>query len=752
MTDFLDKDALEYHQNGRKGKIAIRSTKPCITQMDLSLAYTPGVAAPCRAIAENEEDVYQYTARGNLVAVVSNGSAVLGLGNIGPKASKPVMEGKAVLFKRFADIDVFDIELDAPTADEIVAAVKAMAPTFGGINLEDIKAPECFEVEERLSKELDIPVFHDDQHGTAIICCAALMNALELAGKKMSNVTIVLSGTGAAGIAITKLMLSLGADKERILLCDSKGVIYKGREKGMSALKEQFAIETDKRNLAEALVGADVFIGVSVGGCVTQEMVKSMASNPIVFALANPDPEISYTDIMGAREDAIAATGRSDTPNQVNNVLGFPFIFRGALDVFASGINEEMKHAAVKALAKLTREPVPDSVLRAYNMEALSFSRDYIIPTPFDPRVLTWVAPAVAEAAVKSGVAQIKTTFDVDEYREHLNTLLGPIQNFMQLFINRARSARPTLVFPEGVSDRILKASNIITQEGIAQCVLLGDEQQIREKAESLYLPLDNICLLNPLKDEHYSKYADELYAERQRKGMTRTSAHDMLKSRRHYGLMMLKNNVVNGYLGGVTRAYADTALPVLQMIGLKEGVKAATGLYIIFCDDSPVLFADAAVNIDPNPEQLAQIAISSAEMAQMLGMEPRVAMLSFSNFGSNNHPHCRKMKEATQIAQQLRPDLNIDGEMQADTAVDPWLADNIFDFSSLGGKANVLIFPDLNSGNISYKLMQRLGGHEAIGPILLGTAKPINVIHRGSTVNEIVNLAALTAVMASRG
>ncbi|MGE4158530.1 MAG: NADP-dependent malic enzyme [Planctomycetota bacterium] len=751
MATIDPREALDYHSQGRPGKTAIRSTKPCITQHDLSLAYTPGVAAPCREIGADPSKVYAYTNKGNLVAVVTNGSAVLGLGSLGPMAAKPVMEGKAVLFKRFADIDVFDIEIDAKDPMDAVRAIKAIAPTFGGINLEDFKAPECFVVEEELSKTLDIPVFHDDQHGTAIICCAAMLNACELTKKKLSDIRIVVNGTGAAGLAITKLLISLGARKDNIILCDSTGVVYEGRKEGMNSYKSQFASKTSCRTLGEAMRGADAFLGLSVGGCVTREMVKGMAKNPIVFAMANPDPEISYEDVSAERPDAIIATGRSDFPNQVNNVLGFPFIFRGALDVRARCINEPMKLAAVRALASLAHEPVPDTVLRVYNLKELGFGKDYIIPKPFDPRVLTHVTPAVAQAAVDSGVARLETPFDATVYRDRLMALLGPTQGFMRFFINQARSFRPTLVFPEGKEERILKAVNTIHSEGIAECVLLGEEVEIREKAESLRINIDDFKIIDLISSDLYPQFARELYAMRQRKGMTLPKAMDNMKSRRYFGLMMLHHDMVDGYVGGFTRAYPDTAQPALQVIGLKEGCTAPAGLYIMFCQDRPVLFADTTLHISPTAEQLADIAIASAEMASMLGLTPKVAMLSFSNFGSNDHPDCIKMKKATEIAKSRRPDLAIDGEMQADTAVDPVIAREIFEFSPLKGQANVLVFPDLNSGNISYKLMQKLAGAEAIGPILLGMNKPVNVIHRGSTIPEIVNLAAITAVEAQR-
>ena len=738
-------DALEYHSKGRKGKIEVKNTKPCATQWDLSMAYTPGVAVPCREIEKNRELVYEYTAKGNLVAVVSNGTAVLGLGDIGPEAGKPVMEGKGVLFKRFADVDVFDIEVNSHDPDDIIKVCKLIEPTFGGINLEDIKAPECFYVEETLKKELNIPVFHDDQHGTAIISGAALLNALELTGKDIKKIKVVVNGAGAAGIACAKFYIQLGAKKENIIMCDSKGVIYKGRKEGMNPYKEQFAVQTEKRTLSEAMVGADVFMGVSVANIVSKEMVKSMADNPIIFAMANPDPEITYEDAKEARPDVIMATGRSDYPNQVNNVLGFPFIFRGALDVHAKSINEEMKIAAAHALADLAKEDVPDSVIKAYGGEPISFGPDYIIPKPLDPRVLLWEAPAVAKAAMDTGMARIK--IDLEKYKERLEAMLGRSREIMRIILNKARLNPKRIVFPEGEEEKILRAAQIVVDENIAIPVLLGQEKTIREKAKKLHLELRGVEIVDP---EHYPKleaYVQELYQIRQRKGVTLVEANELMRNKNYFGSMMVRFGDVDGLISGITMHYPDTIRPALQVIGMRDDVSRVSGLYIIIGDKDIYFFADTTVNIDPTDEELAEIAICASEIAKRFDVEPRVAMLSFSNFGSTRHPRAEKVARAVQIIKASKPNLMVDGEMQADTAVVHEIIESTYPFSDLVKPANILIFPDLQSGNIGYKLMQRIGNADAIGPILMGMRRPVHVLQRGDEVHDIVNMTAIAVV-----
>jgi malate dehydrogenase (oxaloacetate-decarboxylating)(NADP+) len=741
----MKEDALKYHSTGRKGKVEVIPSKPCMTQWDLSLAYTPGVAEPCRHIEKNPEDVYNYTAKGNLVAVISDGTAVLGLGDIGPLASKPVMEGKGVLFKRFADIDVFDLELNTKDPDEIINIVKALEPTFGGINLEDIAAPNCFYIEERLKKETDIPIFHDDQHGTAIISGAALLNALEITGKEIDKVKVVFSGAGASGIACVAMYVSLGVKTENLVLCDSKGVIYKGRKEKMNPYKERYAVETDLRTLEEAMVGADIFVGVSVGGLVTKEMVKSMADKPIVFAMANPDPEITYEDAKEARSDVIMATGRSDYPNQVNNVLGFPFIFRGALDVRASAINEEMKMAAVKALADLAKEDVPDMVARAYGQEDFHFGPEYLIPKPFDPRVLTWEAPAVAKAAMDSGVARVK--IDIEKYKEELEARLGKSREVMRKVINKAVQDPKRIVFPEGGQDKIFKACRLILDEGIAQPILLGNEKVIRERIDALGMDLSEVPIIQPNLSDKFKKYAQELYNSRKRKGITEYEALKLMRQRNVFGSMMVKLGDADCLLSGLTLNYADTIRPALQVVGMKEDLTKVSGVYMMIFKKEVMFFSDTTVNIDPSAEELAEIAICCADTARRFDVVPRVAMLSFSDFGSTRHEYTDKVRRATEIAKQKQPDLLIDGEMMADTAVVPKIVEENYPFCALKDGANVLIFPDLQSGNIAYKLMMRLGGAEAIGPILTGMKKSVHVIHRGMDVNDIVNMAAIAVV-----
>ncbi len=749
LFEDIRKESLEYHSRGRKGKIEVTLTKPCDTQKDLSLAYTPGVAEPCREIAKTPDEVFNYTARGNLVAVVTNGTAVLGLGDIGALASKPVMEGKGVLFKRFADIDVFDIEVNTKDPDELIKVVKLLEPTFGGINLEDIKAPECFYIEDRLKKEMDIPVFHDDQHGTAIISGAGFLNALELTGKKIDKVKVVFSGAGAAGIACARYYKSLGVKPENLILCDSLGVIYKGRKERMNPYKEEFAIETSARTLKDALVGADAFIGVSVGGIVTKEMVKSMADKPIVFAMANPDPEITYEDAKDARDDIIMATGRSDYPNQVNNVLGFPFIFRGALDVQATSINEEMEIAATKALANLAKEGVPATVAQAYRLESIQFGPDYIIPKPLDPRVLLWEAPAVAKAAMDTGVARVK--IDIEEYKERLEALLGKARKVMRVMINKAKQTPKRIVYPEGNNQAILRACEIVLDEGIAYPILLGDKKEIENKASKLGVNLGKgIEIINPATFSKLDDYATEFYKIRQRKGITMREAKKFMLQRIYFGCMMVHKGDADGLVSGLTQHYPDTIRPALQVIGIRDDVKRVAGLYVICIKGQIYFFADATVNIEPTAEDLAEIAVLVAKKAKHFGVEPKVAMLSFSNFGGTRHPLAEKVRQAVEIVKKREPNLLIDGEMQADTAVVPEILDKNYPFSTLKGKggANVLIFPDLQSGNVAYKLMQRLGGAEVIGPILLGMRKPVHVLQIGSmNETDVLNMTAIAVV-----
>jgi malate dehydrogenase (oxaloacetate-decarboxylating)(NADP+) len=739
-------EALEYHSTGRKGKIEVVSTKPCQTAADLSLAYSPGVAEPCLAIQANPEDAYQYTAKGNLVAVVSNGTAVLGLGNLGALAGKPVMEGKGILFKRFADIDVFDIELDTEDPDEIIKACQLLEPTFGGINLEDIKAPECFYIEETLKKTMNIPVFHDDQHGTAIISSAALINALMLVDKKLEDIRIVVNGAGAAANSCAKLAIALGVKPNNMIMCDTKGVIYQGRVEGMNPYKALFAADTPFRTLEEAANGADVLFGLSVEGAFTAEMVRSMAPNPIIFAMANPIPEISPEVAHAVRGDVIIATGRSDYPNQVNNVLGFPFIFRGALDSRASCINEEMKLAAVHALAKLAREEVPESVSRAYGNERFSFGRNYIIPKPFDPRVLLHVAPAIAQAAMDTGVSRQPIT-DMAKYVEQLESSQGKSKEIMRMIINKAKSDPKKVVFPEGDNEKILRAAQTLVEEGIARPILIGDKKKIDQKMAELGVELD-VPIIDPMESELTESYAEELYQLRQRKGLTISEANRIMrrKSRVHFASMMVRLGHADTLLGGIDTHYPETIRPALQVLGKQQGLSSVHGLYMMVFKKEVYFLADTTVTIDPTAEELAETAILAAEKVRMLDIEPRVAMLSFSNFGSVDHPQARKVKRAVEIVKERAPELVVEGEMQADTAVVPELLEG-FTFSKLKTPANILIFPDLNSGNICYKLLRRLGGAEAVGPILMGMNKPVHVLQRGDDVHDIVNMAAIAVV-----
>ncbi len=742
-------DALEYHSSGRKGKIEITPTKPFSTQRDLSLAYTPGVAVPCLEIEKNPDDVYKYTAKGNLVAVVSNGTAVLGLGNIGPEAGKPVMEGKAVLFKKFADIDVFDIELRANAPEDVIKCVQMLEPTFGGINLEDIKAPECFEIEQELRKTMKIPVFHDDQHGTAIITAAGFINALEVVGKDIAKVKVVYNGAGASAIACAKLQLLLGLKKENIIMCDSKGVIYKGRTNDMNKYKEEFQSDTKARTLAEAMVGADVFFGLSVKNCVTKEMVKSMAPNAIIFAMANPDPEITPEDAFSVRNDIIMATGRSDYPNQVNNVLGFPFIFRGALDVRASTINEEMKLAASRALAQLAKEDVPDSVIKAYGGNPIIFGREYIIPKPFDPRVLRWVAPAVAKAAIETGVARVQIT-NWNKYGDELEERLGRSKQFMNFIFHKARQKKQRIVFPEGDEVKILRAAQILVDQDLAKPILIGAKDRIEKLITENHLELDgDVEIIDPKTFPDHAKFVEEYYRIRQRKGVTKFYAEKTMNLRFYFSMMMVRLGYADGVIGGLTTTYPDTIRPALQVIGMKSGVKSVAGMYAVIAKKGTYFFADTTVNIEPDAETLAEIAQLASVTAKRLDVVPRIAMLSFSNFGSTKHPLADKVRIATALVKKRNPDLIVDGELQADIAVTLEMLEKEYPFSTLTQSANVLIFPDLNAANIAYKLMGKIGEAEIVGPILMGMAKPVHVLQHFAEVTDIVNMAAICAAEA---
>jgi malate dehydrogenase (oxaloacetate-decarboxylating)(NADP+) len=741
----LQEDARDYHASGRPGKIAIAITKPCATQHDLALAYTPGVAVPVRDIAQDPDEAFRYTSRGNLVAVVSNGTAVLGLGNVGPLAGKPVMEGKALLFKRFADVDVFDIEIDAPDPDDVVRIVKALEPTFGGINLEDISAPQCFEIEERLSAMMDIPVFHDDQHGTAIISGAALLNALELAGKQIGDVRMTVSGAGAAAISCCEFFVTLGMRRENIVLVDTRGVVFRGRAEGMNRYKERFATDRPERTLAEALVGADVFLGVSVAGTVTKDMVQSMAHDPIVFALANPDPEIAYPDARAAREDVLMATGRSDYPNQVNNVLGFPFIFRGALDVRARAIDEGMMVAAARALADLTKEDVPDSVLRAYGVDRLEFGPEYLIPKPLDPRVPLRVAPAVAAAAMASGVA--RHPVDLAAYTEQLANRLIRGREVMSVVTHKAQTAPKRVVFTEGEERKVILAAARIQRERTGVPILLGRETVIRATMEELRIGVP-IQVVDPVMSARREDYAAALFERRQRKGITLREASALLNQPNYFGAMMVQAGDADAFVSGLTYHYPDVIRPALEVIGSAPDVSRVAGLYVMITEDGrAVVLTDPTVNFDPTAEELADIAIMAADRARSFGLEPRVALLSFSNFGSTSHPRSAKMAAAARLVKARRPDLMVDGEMMADVALSPALRQDDYAFSELVGQANVLVFPSLEAANVAYKLLQQLGGAVAIGPILVGMAKPVHVLSRGAEVTDIANIAAIAVV-----
>jgi malate dehydrogenase (oxaloacetate-decarboxylating)(NADP+) len=742
-------DALEYHRAGRPGKIEVVATKPLVTQRDLSLAYSPGVAEPCLAIAEDPELAWEYTARGNLVAVATNGTAVLGLGNIGPLAGKPVMEGKACLFKKFADIDVFDLEVNARDSATFIETIAALEPTFGGINLEDLKAPECFEIEAGLRARMNIPVFHDDQHGTAIISGAALLNGVELCGKRLGDLKVVVTGAGASAIACANFYVSLGVPVGNITMVDSVGVIYAGRKDGMNPYKAKFARADDgARTRQDAIRGADVFLGLSKAGMCTPEMLKTMAPKPMIFALANPDPEISYPDAKAARPDAIVATGRSDFPNQVNNVLGFPYVFRGALDVRAKDINEDMKIAAARSLAALAHEPVPDSVSEAYGEESFRFGPDYVIPKPFDTRVLWWCAPAVAKAAMDSGVARLR--IDLDEYRERLQRRMGGSQQtIMRRIINRAKSAPKRIVFPEGDNIKVLRACQIVLDEGIARPILLGNERRIRARAAELDLDLEGIKIVSPTDAPQHADYVRDFLELRCRKGVTAANAGTLVNRRIYFGMMMVRRGDADGLVAGLTAPYPDTIRPALQVLGTRPDVRRATGMYMMLLKNDVKFFADATVNIDPDAETLADIAIQVADAVRTFEITPRIAMISFSNFGSAPTPESQKVAAAVEIVRRRRPELEIDGEVQADIAVEPEKMRELFPFSRLTEAANVLVFPSLAAGNAAYKVLAALGGATAIGPILLGVNKPVTVLPRDANVDTIVNMTAYTVARA---
>ncbi len=740
-------DALDYHSQGRPGKIQVVPTKPTNSQRDLSLAYSPGVAEPCLRIAENKEDVYKYTAKGNLVAVISNGSAVLGLGDIGPEAAKPVMEGKGLLFKIFADIDVFDLELDTQNIDEFVSIVKALEPTFGGINLEDIKAPECFEIERRLKEVMSIPVMHDDQHGTAIISAAALINACELQKKKLDKVKIVVNGAGAAAISCTRLYVSLGARKENIVMLDRSGVICSDRA-NLEGTKAEFATNRKIETLAQAVKDSDVFIGLSSPDVLTAEMLKTMAKNPIVFAMANPNPEIAYELAIKTRKDIIMATGRSDYPNQVNNVLGFPYIFRGALDVRATAINEEMKKAAVIAIAELAKKTVPESVNLAYNLKNLKFGKDYIIPKPIDLRLITSVSPAVAKAAMDSGVAR-KGINDWEAYNEELKARLGLDDKLMGTITNKAKSAPKRVVFAEADNYKILKAAQIVRDEGIAIPILLGNKGLISRIMLANELELEGVTIIDPLEElEISTKFAEYLYKKRQRRGITLFEAKKLMRDRNYYGAAMVQFGEADALISGLTKDYPSTIKPALQVIGIEEGVNRVAGMYMMLTKKGPVFFGDTTVNENPTVDELVSITTLLDHSVRKFNIQPRVAMLSYSNFGSNDGAVPDKVRQAVKILHEKHKEITVDGDMQANFAMNPDLLKDNYPFSTLiGAPANVLVFPNLESGNIAYKLLQEIGGAEAVGPILLGLNKPVHILQLGSSVREIVNMVTIAVV-----
>ncbi len=743
----LDEDALDYHSEDPPGKLEISTTKPTNTQRDLSLAYSPGVAAPCREIRDDPDKAYTYTAKGNMVGVVSDGSATLGLGDIGPAASKPVMEGKGVLFKRFADIDVFDIELDHDSPKEMIESIRAMEPTFGGINLEDIKAPECFEIEETLREEMSIPVFHDDQHGTAIISGAALLNAVDISEKSIDELDIVFSGAGASAIATARFYVSLGADPDRITMCDSSGIITKERaESGdVNEFKSEFARDIEGGDLADALEDSDVFVGLSIGGIVSQEMVQSMADNPIIFAMANPDPEIAYEDAVEARDDTvIVATGRSDYPNQVNNVLGFPFIFRGALDARATEINEAMKVAAAEALATLAREDVPDAVVKAYGDEPLQFGPDYIIPKPLDPRVLFEVAPAVAQAAMDSGAA--RRELDLEEYTEQLEARLGKSREMMRVVLNKAKSEPKRVVLAEGTDEKMIRAAYQLMDQGIAHPVLIGDRDEVWQRMEQLGLSFEPE-VVDP-DDDTLAPYADRLYELRKRAGVTRREADELIQDGNYLGSVMVEMGDADAMLTGLMHHYPEALRPPLRIIGTADDANYAAGVYMLTFKNRVIFCADTTVNVDPDEKVLAEITEHTAELARSFNVEPRAALLSYSDFGSVDNEGTRKVRAAANhLREDSKIDFPVDGEMQADTAVVEEVLNGTYDFAELDGPANILVFPNLEAGNIGYKLLQRLGGAEAIGPMLVGMDKPVHVLQRGDEVKDIVNLASVAVV-----
>lgn len=740
-------DALDYHSQGRPGKIQVVPTKPTNSQRDLTLAYSPGVAEPCLKIAENKEDVYKYTAKGNLVAVISNGTAVLGLGNIGPEAGKPVMEGKGLLFKIFADIDVFDLELDTTNVDDFVKIVKALEPTFGGINLEDIKAPECFEIERRLKEVMNIPVMHDDQHGTAIISAAALLNACELQKKKLDKVKIVVNGAGAAAISCSRLYVSLGAKIENIVMCDRTGVIRKDRL-DLGTIKEEFATDRDIRTLADAIKDSDVFIGLSSADCVNADMLKSMAKNPIVFAMANPNPEIAYELAISSRKDLIMATGRSDYPNQVNNVLGFPYIFRGALDVRSTTINEEMKIAAVRAIAELAKKSVPEAVIMAYNEKNIKFGKDYIIPKPNDFRLMTNVSVAVAKAAIDSGVARRIIT-DWDAYTEELKLRLGKDDAIMRAITSKAKSDPKRVVFAEADNYKILKAAQIVKDENIAIPILLGNKKIIEEIIAENGLDLEGAVIIDPFSEpERMAKYSQSLYEKRQRKGVTLFEATKLMRDRNYFGASMVEFGEADAMISGLTKNYVSTIKPALQVIGTEAGVGRVAGMYMMMTTKGPVFFGDTTVNVDPTAEELVDLTLLLERAVSRFNIKPRIALLSYSNFGSNEGIVPEKVRKAVKILHEKHPELVVDGEMQGNFAMNNALIKDNFPFSRLAdAPANTLVFPNLESGNIAYKLLQELGGAEAVGPILLGLKKPVHIVQLGSSVREIINMVTIAVL-----
>jgi len=750
MAADIYSEALEYHRTGRKGKIEVVVTKPFSTQKDLSLAYSPGVARPCEEIARNREDAYEYTAKGNLVAVISNGSAVLGLGNIGAVAGKPVMEGKGALFKKFADIDVFDIEVDTEDPDEFVRTCELIAPTFGGINLEDIKAPECFYIEEQLKERADIPVFHDDQHGTAIITGAAFLNAIEITGRDITRTRVVVNGAGAAGMACAQMFIALGLPQENLIMCDSRGTIYQGRTESMNPYKERMANDTPHRTLAEALVDADLFCGVSVAGILTQDMLKTMAARPIIFAMANPEPEISYPDAVEARPDCIMATGRSDYHNQVNNVLCFPFLFRGALDVRATEINTEMKIAAVKAIADLAREEVPDRVLRAYGVERFEFGPTYLIPTPFDPRALLRIAPAVAKAAMDSGVARTPIA-DLQQYTEHLEATLGMSKAILRYIANRVKKEPLRVVYPEGDNKTVLRAAIRVMEENLATPVLLGNQDKIEAMLDAQGITEHCFEILDPEReDERIERYAEKYFKKKQRKGITLPYARDMIRrDTGYFGAMMLSAGDADTMVYGHSLPYPNAVRRVLSCIGKNTAHKTVASVYMMVFKNRTLFFADTAVNIDPDARQLADIAWSVSEFVKEFDITPKVAMLSYSNFGSSTTPSAQKVKEATALIKEMAPELEVDGEMQANMAFNTNLREELFPFSALKGEPNILIFPDLNAANIAYKLFMRLAEVDTVGPILVGLNKSAHIIERGCDSDAIFNLTTLAALKA---